>query len=64
MQDATNIKQHTFYVDGEPTIATDCWITEFGDIYISLKHPKGGNMNVNSKYIRRYLKDKEENTEL
>ncbi len=64
MQDATNIKQYTFYIDGIPTVATEVWITEFGDVYVSLKHPKGGNMNVNSKYIRRYIKESDENKEL
>lgn len=64
MQDATNITQYTFYVDDKPTVATGCWITEFGDIYVSLKHPNGGNMNVHTKYIHRYMKEREENTEL
>ena len=64
MQDATNIKQYTFYIDGKPTVATETWITEFGDVYISLRHPKGGNMNVNVKNIRAYIKKDDENNEL
>ena len=64
MQDATNIKQYTFYIDGQPTVATETWITEFGDVYISLRHPKGGNMNVNVKNIRAYIKKDDENNEL
>ena len=64
MQDATNIKQYTFYIDGQPTLATEVWITEFGEVYVSLRHPKGGDMNVNAKNIRRYIKESDENKEL
>jgi hypothetical protein len=64
MQDATNIKDFRFEIDGVPTIATDTWITEFGDIYITLKHPKGGFMNVDAKHIRKYIRqDNEVNAE-
>lgn len=64
MQDATNIKQFTFFIDGKPTVATETWITEFGEVYISLRHPRGGVMNINVKNIHAYIKKGDENHEL
>lgn len=58
MQDATKITQYTFYIDGKPTQAVETWITEYGDVYVSLVHPKGGVMNVDSKNIRKYIQKK------
>ena len=64
MQDATNILEKRFYIDDIPTVAVSVWITDYGDVYVGLKHPKGGTMNVNVKHIRKYIKHDEEYVEL
>jgi hypothetical protein len=54
MRDAINIKDREFHIDGIKTHATNVWITEYNEIYISLKHPRGGTLNVSSRDINKY----------
>jgi hypothetical protein len=65
MKDATDILKKDFYIDGVKTNAVSVWITEFNDVYVGLKHPKGGVMNVPAKHIHAYTKkDEKDNVEL
>jgi hypothetical protein len=59
MQDAIKINEKRFYIDGVETVATQTWITEYGEVFISLKHPRGGEMNVNAKHIHAYIQKEE-----
>jgi hypothetical protein len=54
MRDAININDREFHIDGVKTHATNVWITEHNEIYISLKHPKGGELNVLAREIHNY----------
>lgn len=54
MRDAINIMYREFHIDGIKTHVTNVWITEYNEIYISLKHPKGGTLNVSSGDIHKY----------
>lgn len=56
MRDANLIQTQTFYIDNQLTQATNTWITQLGEIYISLLHPKGGQMNVHAKDLHKYTK--------
>ena len=59
MRDATNITERKFHINGVETIATNTWITDNNEVYISLKHPRGGEMNVHVKDIGKYTVKKE-----
>ena len=55
MRDAQNIKDLDFYIGNQKTKALNTYITVLGEVYISLKHPKGGEMNIQAKKIHLYL---------
>ena len=55
MRDATNIKDLDFYIGTQKTHALNTYITVLGEVYISLKHPQGGEMNIQGKKIHMYL---------
>ncbi len=59
MRDAIIITERKFYIDGVETRATKTWITENNEVYISLKYPKGGELNVHVKDIGKYTVKKE-----
>jgi hypothetical protein len=56
MRDAQNIKDIVYVVDGERSNATEAWMAENGEVYITLRK-NGCNMNVNVKDIHKYIKD-------
>ena len=55
MRDATNIKDLDFYIGTQKTKALNTYITVLGEVYISLKHPQGGELNIQGKKIHMYL---------
>jgi hypothetical protein len=56
MRDATNIKDKDFYIDGVKTKATNVWITERGEIFVSLKAHGNCELNISAKDLKKYTK--------
>lgn len=57
MRDATNIKDKDFYINGVKTKATNVWITEHGEIFVSLRANENCELNISAKDLKKYIKD-------
>lgn len=56
MRDATEITKIKFWIGETETRALYTYMTEAHEIYVALKHPQGGQMNVHAKMLPKYLK--------
>lgn len=57
MRDAKLITEVKFEMEGEPAEVTGTWITEYGDIYITL-YNNGRWCNIMAKDLKKYIKPK------
>lgn len=55
MRDAKLLTEVKFEMDGEPAEVTGTWITEYGDVYITL-YNNGRWCNIMAKDLKKYIK--------
>jgi len=57
MRDATNIKDLTFEVNGHSAKASDVWLSQNGEYFVSLHYNKVW-LNVRIDDLKNYIKEK------
>lgn len=57
MRDATNIKNLKFEVSGHPAKASDVWLSQNGEYFVSLNYNNIW-LNVRIDDLKKYIKEK------